>query len=449
MKYDVAIVGAGTGGTGTAIALEKSGLKVVILEYKNKEKIGDKVCGDATSPSYFKRVRGMGVDLKDPTVGKGIDKIVTGFLFIPPKYENKLAFHSTTDGWILDRHIFGQHLVDSAIDKGAELLDECKVLTPIIENDSLRGVTVRHKGEKKDIKANVFVDASGVNAIIRKQLNPEKTYMEHKILDKDMCYAYREIRELKEELEYPDYLHLYFDTDKAPGGYFWLFPKQGNIVNIGLGVHLGQGQPPRIKKLFDKAINDVTFLKGSKKLFGGSWKVPLRRPIDTCVWNGLLLVGDAGSQVKPTDGGGIGISIEAGAFAAKTIMNAHESGDFTRDNLWSYNIDSMNHIGAINGPLELGKREVIGLTSKQIQEIFRCGILQADDLHRLNAGIDLTFGKVDLVKRAWKGKRLPFFLLGILSVMRNMKKAKKLYLNYPETFNDFIDWKERIEKIYG
>ncbi|MHA1167820.1 MAG: geranylgeranyl reductase family protein [Candidatus Hodarchaeales archaeon] len=448
MKFDVAIVGAGTGGSATAIALEKSGLNVALIDFKKKENIGNKVCGDATSPSYFRRVRKMGVDLKDPVLGEGIAKKVWGFLFIPPRHEDMFVMDSDTEGWIIDRHAFGQQLVDAALDKGATMIDECKVINPMVEKDSLVGLEVRNKGKREEIRASVTVDASGVNAIIRKKLDPARTFMEKKIQDKDICYAYREIRELKTDLDYPDHLHLYFDPDKAPGGYFWLFPKEGHLVNAGLGVHLGQGTVPEIKKLYDKAIDSIPYFKDSKVITAGSWKVPLRRPIDTCVWNGLLLVGDAGSQVKPTDGGGIGISIEAGAFAGKNIIKAFDSGVFSKEQLWSYNVDIMNHIGSVNGPLELGKRKVISLSSKQIQEFFTSGIIEANDFYRLNAGEGLDFGKIEMLKKAWKGRRLLRFLVSLRKTMKDMEKAKNLYLNYPETFDEFIDWKKKIEQIY-
>ena len=56
-NYDVVIAGAGTAGSMAAAALANKGLKVALLDRQSKEKIGVKVCGDATSGEHFKRIK--------------------------------------------------------------------------------------------------------------------------------------------------------------------------------------------------------------------------------------------------------------------------------------------------------------------------------------------------------------------------------------------------------
>jgi len=448
MKYDVIIVGAGTGGCATALTLGKSGLNVAILDSKKQQKIGDKVCGDFIDPAYFRKIRDMGVNLKDPEYGKIVVKKLKGFLFIPPSRKNMLKLDLGSERWVLDRYVFGQSLLKNVIDEGVDLIDQCKVVTPIVENNALKGVTVKHKGEKKNIQADVCVDASGFHAVIRKQLNPQKTYMDRNILNKDTCLAYREIRTLATDIEDSDYSHLIFDPDNVPGGFIWMIPREERVVNVGLGVHLGLRRPPRLRKLFGEILSNNPIFRGSTVIKAGGWRIPLRRPIDTCVWNNLLLVGDAGSHVKPTDGEGIGFSMQAGIMAGKTIVKAHELGSFSRNSLWHYNVLIMKVIGLVNGPLELGKREIINLTSKQVQDLFDSSILDAEELYHLNSGNKLNFGTIELLKKLWKGKKMLPFLLRLRKTIKNMKKAKKIYLEYPESFDGFLQWKNKIEHLY-
>lgn len=121
---------------------------------------------------------------------------------------------------------------------------------------------------------------------------------------------------------------------------------------------------------------------------------------------------------------------------------------FSRNSLWHYNVLIMKVIGLVNGPLELGKREIINLTSKQVQDLFDSSILDAEELYHLNSGNKLNFGTIELLKKLWKGKKMLPFLLRLRKTIKNMKNAKKIYLEYPESFDGFLQWKNKIEHLY-
>lgn len=52
-SFDVIVVGAGTGGTTAARFTAKNGLNVCLIDRKPREKIGDKICGDAVGNEIF------------------------------------------------------------------------------------------------------------------------------------------------------------------------------------------------------------------------------------------------------------------------------------------------------------------------------------------------------------------------------------------------------------
>ena len=52
-KFDVVIVGAGTGGCMTARTAAKAGLKVCLIDRKERAFIGEKICGDAVGKHHF------------------------------------------------------------------------------------------------------------------------------------------------------------------------------------------------------------------------------------------------------------------------------------------------------------------------------------------------------------------------------------------------------------
>ncbi|MEM2352136.1 MAG: FAD-dependent oxidoreductase, partial [Thermoproteota archaeon] len=52
-RFDVIVVGAGTAGCMAAWTAAKAGLSVCLIDYKDYDSIGDKVCGDAIGKHHF------------------------------------------------------------------------------------------------------------------------------------------------------------------------------------------------------------------------------------------------------------------------------------------------------------------------------------------------------------------------------------------------------------
>ncbi|MFX1297604.1 MAG: NAD(P)/FAD-dependent oxidoreductase, partial [Promethearchaeota archaeon] len=52
-SFDIIVVGSGTGGATAARFAAKKGLEVCLLDSKEKDKIGDKICGDAVGTEVF------------------------------------------------------------------------------------------------------------------------------------------------------------------------------------------------------------------------------------------------------------------------------------------------------------------------------------------------------------------------------------------------------------
>ena len=52
-SFDVIVVGAGTAGTTAARFIAKKGLNVCLIDSKDRNKIGDKICGDAVGNEIF------------------------------------------------------------------------------------------------------------------------------------------------------------------------------------------------------------------------------------------------------------------------------------------------------------------------------------------------------------------------------------------------------------
>ncbi|UCG90707.1 MAG: NAD(P)-binding protein, partial [Candidatus Heimdallarchaeota archaeon] len=147
-NYDAIVVGAGTGGSVTAAALANKGLKVALLDRQPKEKIGVKVCGDATSGEHFKRIRKI-VKIDPPKNDEIRQKIKGAWLFSPDREVKFELVEEGGTGIIIDRFKLGMRILNNAIDFGAELHDSTYVKDLIISQDQVTGI--KYRGEDKNI----------------------------------------------------------------------------------------------------------------------------------------------------------------------------------------------------------------------------------------------------------------------------------------------------------
>jgi geranylgeranyl reductase family protein len=452
VNYDVVIVGAGTAGSVAAAALANKGLTVALLDRQPKPKIGVKVCGDATSGEHFRRIQDI-TKLDPPKNDEVIQKVKGAWLYSPDREVKLELVEEGGTGIIIDRFKLGMRILDDAVDFGAELYDEAMAKEPIITDDYVTGIKYRGKDRNiHEMFGKVVIDASGIIGVLRTKLNPEKTFMDLELAAKDVCNCYREIHDVEAEIESPEFIRLIFDQDLCPGGYLWEFPRGPHSMNAGLGImrnysHEYSLNPHKQFDLYKERSKDL--YSNSKLLHGGAWRVPLRRPQDNLVWNGFMLIGDSGTQVKPTDGGGIGISVNAAAMASKVIVSALEKDDVSMTGLWRYNVDFMRSLAAINAPLAIMKDFIIPQPSSLINEIFHKKVLGEDDLLYGNAQGQISGGFKNNLIRAWRGRRILGTLIKFRSILKKMERAKQMYENFPEDYSGYLPWRDEILKLYG
>lgn len=439
--YNVIVVGAGTGGTMAAKTAAKAGLKVLLIDKKPKHRIGDKVCGDAIGRHHFDNL-----GLSYPK-GDELESVFEGIEVYSPDLETVFRIKGEKlEGFGVNRYLFGQRLLKEALDAGAELKDNTNVVKPIVKENFVKGVVVKSRNEIKEIKANIVIDASGVSGVIRKRLTSEFE-VEKEILQEDLIVAYREIRELREPDENPNYAKIYLTQNIAPGGYYWIFPKKnGTIVNVGIGVQSGVNAPNPKKQLYKYVLNKGLF-KDSKIIHGGGGAVPTRRPLDCLTANGVMFVGDAAFQVNPVHGGGIGPSMIAGKIAGEVATEALEKGDASREGLWNYNVRFMKEYGAKQAGLDIFRWFLQKLSDNELSWGMKHRLVTEQDILRANLGEDLKLNITEKAVRFFRGIRRLSFLQKLREVADTMKKIKQLYRNYPIP-EKFEKWRNEVHRTF-
>ncbi len=441
-KFDVVVVGAGTGGCIAAKTMAEAGLDVCLIDRKKREDIGEKVCGDAIGKHHFDNL-----GLAYPK-GDELERQMIGIRIYSPDRENVFDVEGEKlYGFIVNRRLFGQRLLKNALNSGITLIESTHVLAPIFKDHFVIGVSAKNlkTEEKTELSGRVVVDASGYSAILRKKLPPEFG-VQANINTKDVEVCYREIRELKEQVAEPDFCEIYLSQKWAPGGYSWFFAESGNRVNVGLGVAMSKNFP-NPKDQFYENILRMPLFKGSSVADAGTWYDPTRRPLDCMTGNGIVIVGDAACQVNPIHGGGMGPSMRGGNSAGRTIVEAMEKGDVSRDGLWLYNRRYQHSYGAKQAGLDVFRILLQGLGDEGLNYIMKHRLITEEDLLNASMGEDARLNITETTRRIFRGLGKLSFLKRLREAANLLKKTRQHYWKYPISTEEFDAWRMRAREL--
>jgi geranylgeranyl reductase family protein len=442
-KFDVLVIGAGTAGCLAAKTSAEAGLSVGIVERKRREEVGEKICGDALGEHHLKTL-----GLEKPQGGE-LEKRIEGIKIYSPSLETVFTIeHEDFVGYLLNRRLFGQWLLKNAVDGGATLLDSTQCLGPTVEKNFVTGVTAKNlkTGRTVELRGKVAVDASGFMAVVRRKL-PRKMGIENEVANEDVEACYREIRQLKQEGEDTKYCEIYLNQKVTPGGYTWIFHKNGAKVNSGLGVCM-RGKFPNPKTQFYQHFLTKSLFEGSLLLDGGAWYDPTRRPLDSIVGNGVAILGDAACLVNPIHGGGIGPSMLSGYLAGKTIVDALEKGEASRELLWPLNCRYMEMYGAKQAGLDVFRRLLIASRDEELDYGMKYALLTEEDVLKAGLGEDFHLKMSETVKRIFRGLKRMRFLNKLRLTVNMMKQVRLHYKSYPETPEGFPKWQVGVQALF-
>ena len=317
---DVVVVGGGPSGSSAARAAAAAGAHTVLLE--EHPVIGSPVfCAEGLS---LKGIQDAGLQPIAPLVAQ---RITRARVFAP----NRNYIDLTSDNWVgytLNRQFFDKAIGDLAVKAGVELLTETRATSVFKENGKVAGVLAEKNGEKLQVKAKITIGADGYWSIVRRSAGLARWYQ-----DVVTCAQFQ-LGGL--HFEDPSTNEFYVGTSYAPGGYAWVFPKNEEVANVGLGVRNIHTEPAinYLRKFLD---SDPRFKRAKVQRRNGG-VTPVSGMLDKIVDDNLMLVGDAAGQLIPMTGAGIHSGIEAGKIAGKEAVDAIIGEDTSAKRLNQYRI---------------------------------------------------------------------------------------------------------------
>jgi geranylgeranyl reductase family protein len=319
-KTDIIVVGGGPCGSFSALTAARLGAEVSVFE-EHKEIGVPKHCSGHLSIAGLKR---LGINLPNNI----IENEIKGSIFHSPSGKKFAIRFASPVTFVVNRELFDKYLSTLAIKSGVQYFVESRVKSLLFDSGFIAGVSFRKGCVEKSLASSAVIDTEGCSSILLKKTGLQT-------LDSGMV-----VNAIQAEVDKVDEVDLemvdvYLGRKYAPGFFAWIIPKRDASAKVGLATmagnpmeHLRQfmrKHPIASKKLKRSSINNLSV-----------HPIPLGGPIPKTYSNGLLVAGDAASQVKSTTGGGVIIGLSCSKIAGEVACEALKKNDFSETLLSRY-----------------------------------------------------------------------------------------------------------------
>lgn len=311
LEPQVLVVGGGPAGSIAGRVAAKGGADTLLID--KKDDLGESsACGGLVSLETWKRLSAS---------DEVIVNQVRGVFVHPPEGKSFELAAPEPKAYVVDRDELNAELLSRAEQEGVEI----RPRRGIYRGDE-SGVTigpVNGSGEET-LKPDVLIGADGPRSDVRRLFG----------LDRPSKLLYAIQTEMEFQSRRSDFVEVFFGEEIAPGFFGWIIPVSAERARIGLATPQGG----KLKELFANLAEKIGIETPESFRTG---VIPIGVPENSCK-NGVLTVGDAAGQVKPTSGGGLyPLSLTAriaGEVAVKAVNGLENPGKHYYDR-W------MNEIG--------------------------------------------------------------------------------------------------------
>jgi len=336
----VIIVGAGPAGTSAALQLNKMKIPCILVDKEIFPR--DKTCGDAVTAKariILERI--------DPRLADRFEKLPNlkkcwGIQMLAPNDTAvNLPFKWNYDkekdrapGFVIKRREFDNFLAEEV--RKAELVDFREgVYIDRIEKNS-GGFLLGGNGGQFQEQTKLILVANGAHSKF------SRDYAGIKKDNKHYAGAVRAYYKNVSGLHPDGFIELHFIKKYLPG-YFWIFPMENGLANIGMGLRTDHLSKKRLnlKKsmqeiieghpLISKRFKNATLMSKVK-----GHPLPLGSKKYSISGDNYMLLGDAAHLVDPFSGEGVGNAMYSGWVAGEQIGECIEKNDFSAKILKDY-----------------------------------------------------------------------------------------------------------------
>lgn len=316
MQYDVVVVGAGPVGATAARYAALNGASVLLIE--EHASVGSPVgCTGLLSTRAI-----LECDV-EPTNDFVLNSVRGAHVYSPDG--NCLPIDGgKTKAYVVSRKMFDRKLVKMAVDAGVDVSIKTRAVG-LDRSKRLQKLSVLQDGVSKTITSNVIIGADGVRSNIAQMSGLGRVQKVLSGIQIEASYSSNDT----------DFVELFMGS-QAPGFFAWAVPVSDKISRIGLAV------PPSNESHAVQYLNGLlNSNQGVSARYGGGaldivyGGIPLG-PLEKTAADGVLIVGDAAGQVKPTSGGGVYTGVACAKIAGEVAALATIEEDASVNRLNEY-----------------------------------------------------------------------------------------------------------------
>jgi len=332
LSFDVAVVGAGPGGSTVASYLAKAGKKVIVFE---REAFPRFHIGESLLPHNVPLLEELG--LLPEMEKRFIRKYAANFSDRTGARTVRYPFAKAISkkypySYEVERSEFDQMLAENSEKLGVELYSEWSVNKVLFKNDQAVGVeaTSNETGQKVTVHSSIVVDASGQSILMGKHLGLKRksALKTRAAFFSHFENAQREPGDREGDIQIIAYRY----------GWFWMIPFKGNTTSVGAVVN--EAFLAERKKGVWRAINETPIVKSRLKDATQKWPAKsignYSYGMSRYAGNGFVMVGDAGAFLDPVFSSGVFLAMKSAQMASRTILKCFEKNDFSARQFKSY-----------------------------------------------------------------------------------------------------------------
>lgn len=396
-ESDVIVVGAGPAGSISGMHAAKLGAEVTICE-EHAEVGAPSHCTGHVSLEGLSR---LNLRLPEKLLE---NRIRSAVFYSPSNYRFSVKFPLPVT-CVINRELFDKHLCRMAVKAGARVVTETRATSFLMEGKRVTGVSVKRDEKSERLPSEVVVNCEGASSTLlrRAGLSSPNRRMVIKGVQADVDNVAGIDTETVE---------VFMSRSFAPGFFAWIVPRRDCTAKIGLGTD--NGNPVDHLRHFMKR-NPIARerFRRSRLTSVRCHPLSLGGPISKTFHDGLLVAGDAASQVKPTTGGGIVMGLTCARIAGEIAAKAISAGNCSASFLSGYEEQWKREIG-----FDMWIMKHLRLTLNRLSSVYLdrllafCSRAKIDNDLRLIGDVDLQgTSLIRLVGRPRIGAAMLFSLL--------------------------------------